>query len=288
MIKLLCALSCVFYISQVQAGLRQYSADIGTSEWRVSKSSRLQCTLSHVIPHYGVARFLTKASRNTNMGFELDMLQLPDNYELAEVRSVAPSWKPGMTDHTITQMQLHKQFAPTLPKKLAWTILGELEQGMNPTFYYNDWYNTSNKISVTLSNAKFQHAYQQFVSCVGNLLDYSFDDIANTVLNYQSNSDELTKASKRRLAMISEYLSLDSNMDLVLLNAYTDSYGGRWPNLKLSERRANVIKQFFVKHGIDPKRISAHGYGERRSIASNETTLGRAQNRRVVIRMEQP
>ena len=43
-----------------------------------------------------------------------------------------------------------------------------------------------------------------------------------------------------------------------------------------------------MKSGIDPSRIEANGYGEKRHIASNNTIIGRAQNRRVVIRMEQP
>jgi sodium-type flagellar protein MotY len=286
--KLTISLVCVLYLSQAQAGLRQYSAEIAAASWQVSKISRLQCTLSHTIPNYGEAKFFTKASRDINMDFELDMLRLPDSYGLAEVRSVAPKWKPGHSDHTLAQMKLHKQFSPDLPKKIAWTMLSELEQGMNPTFYYNDWYNEQDRISVTLTNAKFQHAYQEFVSCMGNLINFSFEDIAYTVLNYQSNSDELTKESKKRLAMITEYLSLDNELELVLLDAYTDSYGGRWPNLKLSERRAEAIKQFLVESGVEAQRISATGYGEKRHIASNETVLGRGKNRRVVIRMDKP
>ena len=185
-------------------------------------------------------------------------------------------------------MKLHKQFSPSLPKRVAWTMLNELEQGMSPTFYYNDWYSAQDKISVGLSTAKFQKAYREFVSCVGNLLNYNFDDISYTVLNYQSNSDKLTKASEKRMAMITEYLSLDLSLELVLVDAYTDSYGGRWPNLKLSERRAAKIKEYFEKSGIETSRIETKGYGEKRHIASNNTVLGRGQNRRVVIRMEKP
>ena len=142
------------------------------------------------------------------------------------------------------------------------------------------------KISVGLSSAKFKKAYQDFVTCVGNLLNYSFDDIAYTVLNYQTNSDNLTKASQKRMDMITEYLSLDPTLELVLVDAYTDSYGGRWPNLKLSERRAAKIKAYFEENGVDPNRIETKGYGEKRHIASNNTILGREQNRRVVIRMD--
>lgn len=286
--KQIASILLLFFMGQAQAGIRQYSADLDSSQWQLANDSRLECTLSHKIPNYGEARFYSKANRKMNMEFELDMLLLPDNYALAEVRSVAPRWRPGVGDHVLAKMKLHKQFTPSLPKKVAWAMLSELEQGMSPTFFYNDWYNEQDKISVGLSTAKFQKAYQKFVGCVGNLLNFSFEDISYTVLNYQSNSDQFTKSSEKRMAMISQYLSLDPELELVLIDAYSDSYGGRWTNLKLSEKRANKIREYFVASGIDPSRIEASGYGEKRHIASNRTTLGRGKNRRVVIHMEKP
>lgn len=280
------ALFCILMSGNANAGIRQYSADLNSSKWQLADDSRLQCTLAHQIPHYGQARFSAKASRSLNMEFELDMMLLPDNYSLAQVRSESPNWRPGYGGKVLADMKLHKQFNPNLPKKVAWTMLSELEQGMSPTFYYNDWYSEQDKISVGLSTARFQGAYQNFVACVGNLLNYSFEDIAYTVLNYQSNSDKFTKASQRRVDMIKEYLSLDPELELVLVDAYSDSYGGRWANLKLSERRALQVRDYFVKNGIDSSRIEATGYGEKRHIASNETTLGRGKNRRVVIQMQ--
>ena len=274
--------------TQAQAGMRQYSAPLSDANWQVTENSRLNCTLSHQIPNYGHAVFRSAASRDNNLVFELDMISMPDNYSLAEVRSVAPNYRPGLGERTLADMKVYKQFNPSLPKKMAWTMLSELEQGMNPTFFYDDWYNDNDKISVSLSNARFKRAYQEFVGCVGNLLNYNFDDIAYTVLNYQSNSDKFTKSSERRMAMISQYLKLDQELELVLIDAYSDSYGGRWNNLKLSEKRAEKIRQYFIENGINPERIEAKGYGEKRHIASNASTLGRGKNRRVVIHMEKP
>ena len=270
------------------AGIRQYSADLNSSKWQLANDSRLQCTLAHQIPHYGQARFSAKASRQLNMEFELDMMLLPDSYSLAQVRSESPKWRPGYGGKVLANMKLHKQFTPSLPKKVAWTMLTELEQGMSPTFYYDDWYNDNDKISVGLSTSRFHKAYQEFVGCVGNLLNYSFDDIAYTVLNFEFGSDKFTKSSKKRISMIREYLSLDTDLDLVLIDGYSDSYGARNTNQKTSELRANKIREYFVQNGIDASRIEAKGYGEKRHVAANNTVLGRAKNRRVVIRMDKP
>jgi outer membrane protein OmpA-like peptidoglycan-associated protein len=286
--KIITLVTLSLLIAQTNAGTRQYRADILNSSWQLTDNSRLQCTLSHQIPRYGKAKFYSSANRKMNMEFELEMMRLPDSYSLAKVRSEAPNWRPGIAGRTLANMTLHKQFSPGLPKKIAWNMLNELEQGMSPTFYYNDWYSDNDKITVGLSTARFQQAYQAFVSCVSNLLDFNFDDISYTVLNYQFGSDKLTKASQKRMNMIVEYLALDSKLDLVLIDGYSDSYGGRNTNLKMSQRRANKVRELIVSSGIDASRIEANGYGEKRHVASNETIIGRSKNRRVVIRMEQP
>ena len=52
-------------------------------------------------------------------------------------------------------------------------------------------------------------------------------------------------------------------------------------NRALSERRAAVIVEALVLHGIEPDRLVAVGYGETRPVASNLTPEGRARNRRI-------
>jgi outer membrane protein OmpA-like peptidoglycan-associated protein len=116
-------------------------------------------------------------------------------------------------------------------------------------------------------------------------LPYSFDDIAYTVLAYKKNTAELTKYSERRLDMIGEYLKEDLDLELVLLDGYTDSYGGSYNNQQLSIKRAQEIKSYFSALGVDADRIEVTGHGEKRHSAPNDTRLDRAKNRRVVVRL---
>ncbi|MFT7217622.1 MAG: outer membrane protein OmpA-like peptidoglycan-associated protein [Paraglaciecola sp.] len=270
------------------AGLRQYAAKIETSDWQLSKQSRLQCTLVHNIPGYGAAMFTTMASKQLNMEFELDMLLLPQYYGVAAVYSVPPKWMPGRMQRTIAQMTIRKQYTGDLPESTAWTMLTELEKGYWPTIYYQDWYNHNDKITVGLNASNFATPYREFTHCVSNLLPYSFDDIAYTVLAYKKNSVELTKYSKQRLNMIGDYLKQDSDMELVLLDGYSDSYGGRATNQQLSVRRAAEIKEFFRTMGVPSEHIEVTGHGERKHIAPNGNEVSRGRNRRVVIRMSKP
>ena len=270
------------------ANVRQYFAQVESSNWQVSESSRIACHLSHDIPGYGNALFTSEASKQLNMMFELDMLMLPKRFDVAAVYSVPPRWMPGQQQKSLDQMTIRTQYNGDLPEATAWSMLSELEKGFWPTIYYQDWYNQYDKVSVGLNAANFLPAYREFVDCVANLLPYSFDDIAYTVLSYKKNSIELTKYSQRRLGMIADYLKEDNDLELVLLDGYTDSFGGRWNNEQLSIRRANEIRDFFASMGVSPSRIDVTGHGEKRHIAPNTTEGSRAQNRRVVIRMAKP
>ena len=69
----------------------------------------------------------------------------------------------------------------------------------------------------------------------------------------------------------------------VRLNAYTDSSGSDAYNEKLSQRRAETVREYLVSHGVSASRIEAKGLGESNPIADNSTPEGRAQNRRVEL-----
>src|SRR5712691_4783241 len=69
----------------------------------------------------------------------------------------------------------------------------------------------------------------------------------------------------------------------VSVEGHTDSIGSDTYNQKLSERRAQAVRDYMVSQGIDAARISVKGWGKTKPIASNKTEAGRAENRRVEI-----
>lgn len=74
-----------------------------------------------------------------------------------------------------------------------------------------------------------------------------------------------------------------SSIEAVHIVGHTDNIGSSAYNQRLSERRAASMRDFFVKSGIDPAKITIMGMGERSPVADNATRDGRARNRRVVI-----
>ena len=69
------------------------------------------------------------------------------------------------------------------------------------------------------------------------------------------------------------------------VEGHTDSVGSETLNQRLSDSRANSVKEYLVANGIDAFRLSALGYGESNPIDSNKTRAGRANNRRVEINL---
>ncbi|MCS6821092.1 MAG: PorP/SprF family type IX secretion system membrane protein [Microscillaceae bacterium] len=68
------------------------------------------------------------------------------------------------------------------------------------------------------------------------------------------------------------------------LEGHTDSDGDENRNMQLSKDRANAVKNYFVRKGIDASRIETDGFGETRPIADNKTEEGKRQNRRVEMK----
>lgn len=67
----------------------------------------------------------------------------------------------------------------------------------------------------------------------------------------------------------------------VLIEGHTDSVGSNATNNRLSQRRADSVREYLIKKGIESKRLTAIGFGEEKPIDSNRTRWGRERNRRV-------
>jgi outer membrane protein OmpA-like peptidoglycan-associated protein len=67
------------------------------------------------------------------------------------------------------------------------------------------------------------------------------------------------------------------------IEGHTDSMGSEAYNEGLSLRRAEAVRRYLIRGGIDASRLDVQGVGEARPLADNDTAEGRAQNRRVAL-----
>ena len=100
---------------------------------------------------------------------------------------------------------------------------------------------------------------------------------------FSSGSDEIREESEVRLQEIANVLKRHPEWRLNV-EGHTDSLAAEDFNLELSQRRAAAVKSALVtRYGIDASRLTPQGFGESRPRASNETAVGRADNRRVEL-----
>lgn len=112
-------------------------------------------------------------------------------------------------------------------------------------------------------------------------------DIAKVVLkgvNFATGSATLRPAAFEALRGVAAAMKVNDEIQ-VEINGYTDSVGDAGKNQRLSERRAESVKDFLVQEGVDPERLSTAGHGEDDPVDSNDTAEGRANNRRVSFRV---
>jgi outer membrane protein OmpA-like peptidoglycan-associated protein len=92
----------------------------------------------------------------------------------------------------------------------------------------------------------------------------------------------LKEPAKLALAKIAGIVISHPGLNLQI-EGYTDSTGTAAFNQKLSEQRANAVRDFLMQQGVNTQNMTAVGYGENYPVASNDTSAGRQLNRRVEL-----
>lgn len=104
-------------------------------------------------------------------------------------------------------------------------------------------------------------------------------------VNFALNSAKLTAESYPILYDAAKTLLKNPDMK-VEIDGYTDDIGAQTYNKKLSQQRADVVKNYLISKGIDAGRLTAVGCGESSPIGDNKTEAGRAMNRRIEFKIK--
>lgn len=103
-------------------------------------------------------------------------------------------------------------------------------------------------------------------------------------LYFETAKWEILEASFANLDKLAAYLKEYPDIK-VEISGHTDNVGSEKDNQLLSENRAKAVVEYLTAKGIEPKRLSYRGYGSSQPVADNTTEEGRAQNRRVELKV---
>lgn len=104
--------------------------------------------------------------------------------------------------------------------------------------------------------------------------------------NFKFGGTTLPDAAKARLDQMISQMKADPKNVYIEIEGHTDNVGGKELNEKLGLERAEAVKRYlYEQHQVPLFKIQTISYGEEKPVAPNNTRAGRAQNRRVVIRV---
>lgn len=104
---------------------------------------------------------------------------------------------------------------------------------------------------------------------------------------FEFDKSYLKSESKEELERFHNFLLRHRELRIEI-QGHTDSVGSRRYNQRLSERRAATVKRYLEQKGINGERLKTKGFGKQKPVRSNRTDEGRAQNRRVMVKILPP
>lgn len=99
---------------------------------------------------------------------------------------------------------------------------------------------------------------------------------------FDTGKASLKSSSYKTLNDLVELMKIKTTL-IIEIGGYTDNVGKHDINMKLSQARANTVRNYLIKKGISQNRVKAKGYGDTQPVAPNDTEEGRKQNRRTEV-----
>ena len=107
------------------------------------------------------------------------------------------------------------------------------------------------------------------------------DALNMQIINFASGSAQIPRESVGYLEKSAEALKAAPAGTVIEIAGHTDNTGNAAANERLSQRRAESVRNFLIKEGVSPSAVIAKGYGANNPVAGNDTEDGRFKNRRI-------
>jgi outer membrane protein OmpA-like peptidoglycan-associated protein len=153
------------------------------------------------------------------------------------------------------------------------------------------WKSCDDKSSSILPSPRVIHdtVYIKNGKQVKEFVDSTFIEKTDAILlpnvQFYTNSAKLLPYSIQSIQELAEYLGTHPQIN-ALIKGHTDDVGDAQANLKLSQERAETVRQVLINFGVEPSRIEARGFGESQPKTRDQTIEARAINRRVEVELK--
>ena len=144
----------------------------------------------------------------------------------------------------------------------------------------------ANKENITANKADIQKNIDDIDANTKRFSELGDYDLKGEgTINFKPGSSKISAEDLARLDTLAQKAK-DQTGYIIEVKGFADSTGNAAMNTKLSQDRAQAVINYLVQHGVPIRHITAPGaFGETNAVASNETASGRAENRRVEIKV---
>jgi outer membrane protein OmpA-like peptidoglycan-associated protein len=259
-----------------------YATRLDAVAW-VFDGAKFSCQINHNIDDFGTAMFERKAGGSTRFFLQSQSPRMKSGK--ADLISQPPPWLASEPAVTLSAVEVkHGETPVTVKRKVSERMLAELQKGMDLHIVRQPLYGDKSSLIVVVPSVGFGDTYGDYLTCLRNLLPVNFSQIEKRSL-YYGGIEELKPATTKYLQQVATYVKEDPAVKVVYIDGHTDSVGVRADNLEKSKERATLIVNYLIENGVLPDMIVARWHGERYQVATNQTSKGRAKNRRVTVRL---
>ncbi|MTI13484.1 MotY family protein [Sansalvadorimonas verongulae] len=249
--------------------------DIDQSNWQ-SRGNRFACYLTQSINN-GYIEFIARAGHPLSLSMYSG--DRSSSGTLTLIRT-SPPWKPNGKPIEQGKGTVSPQ-NPYQPNGAEGLLRGLMTGEWGKVVLDN----AKGQHSITLSSTGIHQSALAFQGCRNNLLPASFDQISLLRVQFSSGKTRPQPRFADNLSDLATYVSADENIVEVLVDGHTDSAGHHLDNLQIAKDRADSIASYLQYLGIPEDKIKTRFHSDRYPVATNNTAAGRAQNRRVEVRL---
>jgi outer membrane protein OmpA-like peptidoglycan-associated protein/Tol biopolymer transport system component len=231
-----------------------------------------------------VAYFASNKIETTNKGLEIYQVNIPQKKQAQSMRTLfgkitnANNHKPIQTKVEIYNQLGNRSYSESISDRAT----GEFTVFLPDTGQYALSINDAKYLFYSANIQSFNDSMTIQLIPVSQDATFQLNN-----LFFATNQANILPESKGELQQLQSFIDKEANWNFSI-EGHTDNVGTQKYNKELSLRRAKAVKQALIELGINPKRLTIKGFGSTQPIADNTTENGRAQNRRVVIRLIKP
>jgi outer membrane protein OmpA-like peptidoglycan-associated protein len=262
----------------------QYGGGIEDTEWKIS-GSIFECRFEQVLPKYGHGVFYHQSGED--IVFQLETRKNLMKTGKASISITPAPWHPSKkSEHLGFADLVDGRPNLQLDSERSNQFLHALLEGKQPVVTRRTFYDDSKSIKIHLSAIHFKDFYSNYLKCVDQLLPMNFSQVSRNKIYFGGGKDGLSPKDEVLLDRVIFYMNNDPRVFAIYIDGHSDNRGRRYDNRQLSKRRAESIERYLIERGINTDIVTLRFHGQRYPIATNNTSAGRAKNRRVTVRLE--